>query len=229
MMSPRSTSATWDSRREPPSSGSSDVSRVLPAPDGGSCQGRNVCGHVDAEPVGPMVRLCLQRQSELAHQSFPLGQYFALDEGVIRSIADWVERDHLLTVWVITFEAKAQPGLVDPFSMLEFVAGLPEILFLDADRSVAMITGEPDVARYLKTSRSYSRTRCRPRSQSSFCGMWRTTSPSEASATALSLTGHTRPYTRDNKSATRCAATAENNSAGVTFGCRRSKRRFKRI
>jgi transcriptional regulator with XRE-family HTH domain len=121
---------------------------------------------VEPDVVGAMVRLRLQRQSELARRSSPPRQYFVLDEGVIRrhvgikrdraimpnqlrSIADRVERDHLVTVRVIPFEAGAHPGLIDPFILFEFEAGLSDMLFLDADRSPVMSSGDdPRVAQF---------------------------------------------------------------------------------
>lgn len=121
---------------------------------------------VDPDQVGPLVRLRMQRQSELAHRSVPPRQYFVLDEGVIRrhvgikrnraimpnqlrSIADRAESDDRLTVRVIPFEAGAHPGLIDPFTLLEFEAGLPDILFLDLNRSAVMVSGnDPRVAGY---------------------------------------------------------------------------------
>jgi hypothetical protein len=40
-------------------------------------------------------------------------------------------------------------ALIDPFTLLEFEAGLPDILFFDANRSALMISGDdPDVANY---------------------------------------------------------------------------------
>ena len=123
-------------------------------------------GPVQPGAVGAMVRLRLQRQSELARRSSPPRQYFVLDEGVIlrhvgikrnpaimpnqlRSIADRVERDRLVTVRVIPFKTGAHPGLIDPFTLFEFEAGLSDMLFLDADRSPVMISGDnPWVAQY---------------------------------------------------------------------------------
>ena len=52
----------------------------------------------------------------------------------LRSVADRAERDDLVTVRVIPFEAGAHPGLLDTFILLEFEGGLPDILFLDTDR-----------------------------------------------------------------------------------------------
>jgi transcriptional regulator with XRE-family HTH domain len=116
-------------------------------------------GQVDPGDVGLLVRLRMQRQSELAQRSVPPRLYFVLDEGVIRrrvgikrnraimpnqlrSIADRAERDHLLTIRIVPFDTGAHPGLIDPFTLLEFEAGLPDILFLDANRSAVMISGD---------------------------------------------------------------------------------------
>lgn len=123
-------------------------------------------GQVDPSKVSLLVRLRMQRQSELAQRSTPPRQYFVVDEGVIRrhvgikrnraimpnqlrSIADRAERDSSLTVRIIPFDAGAHPGLIDPFTLLEFEAGLSDILFLDANRSAVMISGDdPRVAGY---------------------------------------------------------------------------------
>jgi transcriptional regulator with XRE-family HTH domain len=121
---------------------------------------------VEPELVDTLVRLRMQRQSELRQRLTPPRQYFVLDEGVIRrhvgikrnrdimpnqlrSIADRTEQDRLVTVRVIPFEAGAHPGLIDPFTLFEFEAGLPDILFLDANRSAVMISGgDPRVTGY---------------------------------------------------------------------------------
>jgi hypothetical protein len=120
---------------------------------------------VKPELVGTLVRLRMQRQSELAQRSAPPRLYFVLDEGVIRrhvgikrdkaimpnqlcSIADRAERDHLVTVRVIPFETGAHPGLIDPFTLFEFEAGLSDVLVLEANRAAVMISGDdPEVAK----------------------------------------------------------------------------------
>jgi transcriptional regulator with XRE-family HTH domain len=120
----------------------------------------------EPETARTLVRLRMQRQSELWQRLAPPRQYFVLDEGVIRrhvgikrnraimpnqlrGIADRAEQDDLVTVRVIPFEAGAHPGLIDPFTLLEFEAGLPDILFFDANRSALMVSGDdPDVAKY---------------------------------------------------------------------------------
>ena len=64
----------------------------------------------------------------------------------LRFVADRAEQDDLVTVRVLPFEAGAHPGL-DPFTLLQFDAGLPDTLFLDADRGAfTMITGLRDLA-----------------------------------------------------------------------------------
>jgi len=129
-----------------------------------------IAGSVDdPRKVRSIVGLRLQRQSELARRSTPPRQYFVLDEGVIRRhvgikkdraimpnqlrfVADRAEHDDLVTVRVLPFEAGAHPGL-DPFTLLQFDAGLPDTLFLDADRGAfTMITGDDDprVAKYVQ-------------------------------------------------------------------------------
>jgi transcriptional regulator with XRE-family HTH domain len=126
----------------------------------------NSVDQIKPETLRTRVRLRMQRQSELRQRSTPPRQYFVLDEGVIRrhvgikrnraimpnqlrSIADRAERDHLVTVRVIPFETGAHPGLIDPFTLIEFEAGLPDILCFDANRSALMVSGDdPDVAKY---------------------------------------------------------------------------------
>jgi len=127
-----------------------------------------IAGSVDPSKVRSMVGIRLQRQSELARRSTPPRQYFILDEGVIRRhvgikkdraimpnqlrfVADRAERDDLVMVRVLPFEAGAHPGL-DPFTLLQFDAGLSDVLFLDADRGAfTMITGDdPQVAKYVQ-------------------------------------------------------------------------------
>jgi transcriptional regulator with XRE-family HTH domain len=123
---------------------------------------------VDPRRDRSLVRLRLQRQAELARRLAPPRQYFVLDEGVVRRhvgikkdraimpsqlrfVADRAEQDDLVTVRVLPFEAGAHPG-IDPFTLLQFDAGLPDTLFLDADRGAfTMITGEdPQVVKYVQ-------------------------------------------------------------------------------
>lgn len=105
---------------------------------------------LDPDRIKVIVDLRMQRQAELGRRSAPPRQYFVLDEAVIRrhigikkdrtimpdqlrSVADRAERDDLVTVRVIPFSAGAHLGLIDPFILLEFEAGLPDILYLDTD------------------------------------------------------------------------------------------------
>lgn len=127
-----------------------------------------IAGSVGPHLARSLVGLRLQRQAELERRSAPPRQYFVLDEGVIRRhvgikkdravmpnqlrfIADRAGRDDLVTVRVLPFEAGAHPGL-DPFTLLQFDAGLPDTLFLDADRGAfTMIAGDdPQVAKYVQ-------------------------------------------------------------------------------
>jgi transcriptional regulator with XRE-family HTH domain len=124
-----------------------------------------IAGSVEPHLVRPIVELRLQRQAELAQRSAPPRQYFVLDEGVIRRhvgikkdrsimpnqlrfVADRAERDDLVTVRVLPFESGAHPGL-EPFTLLQFDARLPDTLILDADRGdFTMITeNDPQAAR----------------------------------------------------------------------------------
>lgn len=109
-----------------------------------------IAGSVEPHLVRPFVELRLRRQAELLRRSAPPRQYFVLDEGVIRRhvgikkdrsvmpnqlrfVADRAERDDLVTVRVLPFEAGAHTGL-EPFTLLQFDARLPDTLILDADR-----------------------------------------------------------------------------------------------
>jgi transcriptional regulator with XRE-family HTH domain len=126
-----------------------------------------VVGPADPETATSLVKLRLQRQSELMQRSDPPRQYFVLDESVIRrwvgikkdraimpnqlrAVADRAEQDDLVTVRVTPFEAGEHPGLLEPFTILEFEGKLPDALVLDADRGeFNMITDdEPQVEKY---------------------------------------------------------------------------------
>ena len=128
----------------------------------------------------------------MARWLVPLRLYFVMDEGVIRldlwikrnrtimpnqlrSIAERAERDNRLTVRVIPFEAGAHPGLIDPFTLFEFEAGLPDILFLDANRSAVMISGDdPRVAGYAEDFEELLEDALSAEeSIESSCGAWR--------------------------------------------------------
>jgi transcriptional regulator with XRE-family HTH domain len=123
---------------------------------------------VDETRIRTIVRLRLERQSELAKRSVPPRRYYVVDEAVIRrhigisadpkimprqleSIADRAERDDLLTVRVMPFKAGAHRGLPGPFTLLEFDGELPDVLYIDSGRAeVASLVsaGDPLVVEY---------------------------------------------------------------------------------
>jgi transcriptional regulator with XRE-family HTH domain len=126
-----------------------------------------VIGPVGPETVPSLVRLRLQRQSELMQRSDPPRQYFVLDESVIRrhvgikkdraimpkqlrAVADRAEEDDLVTVRVTPFEAGEHPSMFDSFTILEFEEKLPDALVLDADRGEFNMTtdDEQEVEKY---------------------------------------------------------------------------------
>lgn len=120
-----------------------------------------VIGPVDPAKVEAIAGLRVRRQQELRRRSTPPRQYFVLDEGVIRrhvgiksdrsimpnqlrNLADRAERDRLLTVRVIPFEAGAYlGGVFGTFTLMGFEEELPDMLFLDADRGAfTVISGD---------------------------------------------------------------------------------------
>jgi transcriptional regulator with XRE-family HTH domain len=121
---------------------------------------------VDALRSAPAVKLRMQRQAEMARRSTPPRQYHIIDEAVIRRhvgtsqdpaimpqqllhIADRAQTEELLTVRVIPFSAGAHRGLSGPFTLLEFDGPMPDLLYLDAGRELALITGaDPRIAEY---------------------------------------------------------------------------------
>ena len=123
---------------------------------------------VDVVRVGPVVELRLQRQAKLAHRQPRPRQYYVVDEAVIRrhvgiakdpaimpdqlrSMADQAERDDLVTIRVIPFEAGAHRGLYGPFTVLEFDGGLPDVLYIDVGRGelASIVMGDdPQVGAY---------------------------------------------------------------------------------
>jgi transcriptional regulator with XRE-family HTH domain len=121
---------------------------------------------VDAVRVAPVVKLRLQRQTELASRSTPPRQYYVIDEAVIRRhvgisqdpaimptqlghMADRAEREESLTIRVIPFGAGAHPGLSGPFTLLEFDGAMPDLLYIDSGREVSLITGsDPRIGQY---------------------------------------------------------------------------------
>jgi transcriptional regulator with XRE-family HTH domain len=121
----------------------------------------------DVLRIGPVVRLRLQRQTELAQRADPPRQFYVLDEAVIRRhvgtksdpmimpnqlrhIADQATGNELITVRLIPFSAGEHPALGGTFTILGFDGGLPDLLYLDTGRGeVAEITGDdPLVADY---------------------------------------------------------------------------------
>lgn len=112
---------------------------------------------VEAIDVAPVVKLRIQRQSELAQRSDPPRQEYVLDEAVIRRhigidndpgimpnqlhlIADTAARSELITVRVIPFKAGAHPGLSGAFTLLEFEGDLPDLVYLDPGRAELAIS-----------------------------------------------------------------------------------------
>jgi hypothetical protein len=67
-------------------------------------------------------------------------------EPVVQLILDDVEHRGMGT----DERAGAHPGLIAPFTLLEFEAGLPDILFLNADQpdSTMVVGGDPRVAKH---------------------------------------------------------------------------------
>jgi transcriptional regulator with XRE-family HTH domain len=117
--------------------------------------------------VGPVVRLRMRRQEELAERAKPPRQYYVLDEAVIRRhvgiatdpnimpnqlriIADRAEQSDLLDVRIIPFSTGAYAGLSSAFTLLDFDGEVPELLYLDAGRGeLAATTGDsPQVVEY---------------------------------------------------------------------------------
>ena len=121
---------------------------------------------VEPLKVASVVRLRLQRQQHLAHRSSPPQQHFVMDEAVIRRhigieqdpaimpnqllhIAELAEHDEHIDVRILPFSTGAHAGLAGPFTLLEFIGGLPDIVYLDAGReTIAMTPSDPDVAAY---------------------------------------------------------------------------------
>lgn len=108
------------------------------------------------------VKLRIQRQQELAKRQNPPRQHYIIDEAVVRRhvgvkvdpaimpaqlnhIADTAERDDLLTVRVIPFNAGAHQGLDGPFSILEFDGDLDDVLYLEGrSGNSVMVSGDDD-------------------------------------------------------------------------------------
>lgn len=125
-----------------------------------------VTNSVEASRSTPAIKLRMLRQAELARRSPPPRQYYVVDEAVIRRhvgisvdpgimpdqllhMAERAEAEELITVRVLPFRAGAHPGLAGPFTLLEFDGPLPDLLYLDAGRELALITGtDPRIAEY---------------------------------------------------------------------------------
>jgi transcriptional regulator with XRE-family HTH domain len=125
-----------------------------------------VIGNVAQANVRKVARLRLRRQEELAKRSARPQQYFVMDEGVIRrhvginqdrtimpvqlrAIADRAERDELLTVRVMPFDAGEHSGLFGAFILLKFEKGMADVLYLDSAQVINMIDpGKPQVPDY---------------------------------------------------------------------------------
>jgi transcriptional regulator with XRE-family HTH domain len=126
-----------------------------------------IVGNVGPENVGRIAGLRLQRQVELAKRSVRPRESYVLDEGVIRrhvgirtnrtimptqlrAIADRAERDELLTVRVIPFDAGEHPGLFGSFTLMEFEGDVADVLYLDSGRGlITKIEAEdPQMAEY---------------------------------------------------------------------------------
>lgn len=122
---------------------------------------------VDAIKVAPVVRLRLQRQSELAQRSAPPRQYYVIDEAVLRRhigihrdpaimpnqlrhIADGAQGEGLITVRVIPFRSGAHIGMAGPFTLLEFDGTMPDLLYLDSGREpTSLVAGnDPQIAQF---------------------------------------------------------------------------------
>ncbi len=122
---------------------------------------------IETAKVTPVVRLRLQRQTELAQRSDPPRQFYVLDEAVIRRhigietdpmimpsqlrhIADEAAGNELITVRLIPFSAGEHAGLSGAFTVLGFDGVLADLLYLDTGKGeFADITGEdPQVAEY---------------------------------------------------------------------------------
>jgi hypothetical protein len=100
----------------------------------------------------------MQRQAEMARRSAPPHQYHVIDEAVVRRhvgisndpaimpqqllhIAERARAEELLTVRVIPFRAGAHAGLSGAFALLEFDGPMQDLLYRDAGRELALITG----------------------------------------------------------------------------------------
>jgi transcriptional regulator with XRE-family HTH domain len=122
----------------------------------------------DAVHAHALVPLRLKRQLELAQRDPRPRQHYVVDEAAIRRqvgvakspdimrdqllrLADRAERDDLVTIQVLPFDAGAHRGPYVPFTVLEFDGELPDLLYVDIGRgeyaSVAREDG-PRIAEY---------------------------------------------------------------------------------
>ena len=158
-----------------------------------------------------MVKLRVQRQTELAQRAAPPRQYFVLDEAVIRRhigvakdpaimpnqllhIVSRARNDDRITVRVIPFSKGAHAGLPGPFTLLEFDGGLPDLLYLDAGReAINMVSSDDKVSEYADISRDCSRPRCPPKSRLSSSARRPRICPEPAVPAILATQIHLRP------------------------------------
>ena len=121
---------------------------------------------VEPAAVTPVVELRLRRQSELARRETPPRQHYILDEAVLRRhtgirtnravmpeqlthIVRVVRDSDRIAVQVIPFGFGEHIGLSGPFTVLEFAAGLPDMLYLDDGRGFIELTNRDSrVAEY---------------------------------------------------------------------------------
>jgi hypothetical protein len=119
---------------------------------------------VEPERAGPVVRLRLQRQAELAQRQPVPRQCYVLDEAAIRRrigfhrdraimrsqllhIVGKARSDEQITIQVIPFEAGEHSGLTGPFTLLEFDGDLPGILYIDTGQGfIELISGTEGLA-----------------------------------------------------------------------------------
>ncbi len=116
---------------------------------------------IEAVGVGPVVRLRMQRQEELAKRDDPPRQQYVLDEATIRRhvgvdsdpgvmpaqlnhIVDIAAKDDRISVRLIPFTRDAY-GLSGAFTLLEFEGDLPDLVYLDPGQAeLAVIATESD-------------------------------------------------------------------------------------
>lgn len=118
-------------------------------------------GEVGQVEVSRAVRLRQQRQKEMAKRENPPTRLYIIDEAVIRRhvgirvdpaimpnqlrhAADVSEHDDLVTVRIIPFKAGAHSGLFGAFTLLEFEAGLPDLLYLEGGRAANVLIAGDD-------------------------------------------------------------------------------------